>query len=42
MKKYVKQKIPVILACVGYMFLVHKAINYVANKAVDLYTRKYT
>lgn len=41
MKKYIKEKVPVVLACIGYMFLAHKAINYVADKAVKLFEKVY-
>lgn len=41
MKAYIKEKVPVVLASIGYLFIVHKVINYVANKAVDLFKKVY-
>lgn len=41
MKAYIKEKIPVVLASVGYLFIVHKVINYIVDKAVDLFERTY-
>lgn len=41
MKAYIKEKVPVVLASIGYLFVVYKVINYVADKAVDLFRRTY-